>query len=90
MEFLIRRGTPQRSAHHLVGELVRTAMDRGIPLAELKLEEFQALDESLDDSVFHSLGVANALAAFQSEGSTAPQQVADQTTRWESKLASRK
>ncbi len=89
MEFLIRRGTPQRSAHHLVGELVRTAMDRGIPLAELKLEEFRALDETLDDSVFQSLGVANALAAFESEGSTAPKRVAEQAKRWESKIANR-
>ena len=89
MEFLIGKGIPQRSAHHMVGELVRTAMSRNVPLAELALEEFQALDTNLDESVFDSLGVANALAAFQSEGSTAPQEVEKQITRWESKIANR-
>ena len=89
MEFLIRRGTPQRSAHHMVGELVRAAMDRGVPLSELDLAEFQALDPTLDGTVFDSLGVANALAAFQSDGSTAPRQVAIQIEYWESKIASR-
>ena len=89
MEYLIRRGTPQRTAHHLVGETVRLAMDRNVPLSELSLDDFQSLDETLDKEVFESLGVANALAAFQSEGSTAPKQVADQVARWESKLSQR-
>ncbi len=35
MEYLIRRGVPQRTAHGLVGRLVRKAMDRGVRLADL-------------------------------------------------------
>ena len=27
MEYLIKRGTPQRKAHHLIGQLVRTATE---------------------------------------------------------------
>ena len=41
MEHLIRRGVPQRTAHGLVGRLVRKALDRGVRLADLSLEEFR-------------------------------------------------
>ena len=30
MEYLIRRGMPQRTAHGVVGKLVRKALDRGV------------------------------------------------------------
>ena len=68
MEFLIDRGMPQRTAHHLVGKVVRLATDQGTSLAELTLEEFQAFDPSLDDSVYNVLGVENAVKAFKSFG----------------------
>ncbi len=40
MEHLIRRGVPQRTAHGLVGRLVRKALDRGVRLSDLSLDEF--------------------------------------------------
>ncbi len=86
MEYLIKRGTPQRKAHHLIGQLVRTATEKQSTLAELSLEDFQALDSSLDDSVYAVLGVRNAVAAFQSEGSTAPDRVAAQVKQWQQQI----
>ena len=56
MEHLIMKGVPQRTAHEIIGRLVATAMKRGVPLAELPLEEFQAAHPSLDKSVFDVLG----------------------------------
>ena len=41
MEELIRRNIPQRSAHEIVGKLVRKAMDRGLPLSGLTRRRFQ-------------------------------------------------
>lgn len=89
MEFLISRDIPQRTAHHLVGSLVRTAMERDVPLSELKLADFQQASAELDDSIFDFLGVENAIAAFQSYGSTAPAQVADQVEYWRRRLENR-
>jgi argininosuccinate lyase len=86
MEHLIARGLPQRTAHHLVGSLVAKAMDRGVPLAELPLSDFQAEHADLDDSVYEVLGAERAVQAFRSYGSTAPDQVADQLGRWKQKL----
>jgi argininosuccinate lyase len=87
MEWLILRGTPQRTAHHLVGQLVGAALARGCRLADLPLAEFQKLDASLNESVFEILGVEKAVAAFRSYGSTAPEQVRAQIDRWKTKLA---
>ena len=87
MEYLIRRGLPQRTAHHLVGQLVRKATDRGIALSELPLEEFQALHPGLDEKVYDILGVRNAVEAFVSHGSTSPAEVASQVALWRKKLA---
>lgn len=86
MEFLIRRGTPQRTAHHLVGELVRRALDRGVSLAELPLDEFREAHPDLDESVYDVLGAERAINAFGSHGSTATAEVAKQVARWKSKL----
>ena len=83
MEFLIAKGIPQRTAHHLVGELVGAAMQQGIPLAELPLEKFQDLHSDLDESLFGVLGVENAVRAFRSYGSASPEQVAGQVKQWQ-------
>ena len=86
MEYLIRRGLPQRTAHHLVGSLVARAMEQGVRLSDLPLEDFRAADATLDDGVFGVLGVENAIRAFASYGSTAPQAVARQVALWRVKL----
>jgi argininosuccinate lyase len=87
MEALIRRGVPQRTAHGLVGELVNTAMQRGVRLADLPLESFRAACPELDESIYAELGAEQAVAAFTSYGSTGPQQVEQQIERWRAKLA---
>ncbi|MCL4132618.1 UNVERIFIED_CONTAM: hypothetical protein GTU68_034632, partial [Idotea baltica] len=87
MEYLIKRGMPQRSAHHLIGDLVRLATSKSATLAELSLEDFQTADPSLDDSVYAVLGVQNAVEAFHSEGSTNPSRVQAQVSHWVEKLA---
>jgi argininosuccinate lyase len=86
MEHLILRGVPQRTAHEIIGRLVATAMQRGVPLAELPLEEFQSAHASLDNSVFDVLGVEHAVEAFISFGSTNPQQVEQQLAAWRERL----
>ncbi len=86
MEYLIQKGIPQRSAHQLVGELVRKAMARGVALADVPLEEMQGIDSRLDASVYDVLGAEKAVGAFVSFGSTAPSQVEHQLARWKASL----
>ena len=87
MEYLIKRHVPQRTAHELVGRLVRRAIERRVPLAALPLEEFQSAHPELDARVYEVLGTKNAVAAFVSHGSTAPAEVARQIDAWKERLA---
>jgi argininosuccinate lyase len=86
MEHLIMRGVPQRTAHEIIGRLVAKAMQRGVSLVELPLEEFQSAHASLDKSVFDVLGVEHAVEAFTSFGSTNPGQVEQQLANWRERL----
>lgn len=86
MEHLIARGMPQRTAHEAIGQLVATAMREGKALAELPLARFQAIDNSLDASVYDILGAHQAVQAFVSSGSTAPFEVARRIAWWKEHL----
>jgi len=86
MEYLIQRGIPQRTAHEIVGRMVRAAMDCGVPLAKLPLDVVQEIEPTLDVSVYDVFGAEKAVAAMQSYGSTAPKQVREQMERWKIKL----
>lgn len=82
MEYLIRKGVPQRTAHGIVGRLVRVAMEQDLPLARLSLQQFHEVYAGFDDKVFEVLGAAKAVASMQSYGSTGPEQVREQINRW--------
>ncbi len=86
MEFLVEQGLPLRSAHEAVGKLVRMGEERGCRLAELPPEVYDSLNSGLGSKVYSVLGVANALAAFRSYGSTAPAEVERQLAAWEGRL----
>ncbi len=86
MEHLIGRGVPQRTAHGIVGRLVRKALDRNVRLADLSLDEFREAHADLDSRVYEVLGPDKAVAAMQSYGSTAPAQVEEQIQRWNKTL----
>ncbi len=86
MEYLIRQGVPMRTAHESVGKLVRLCEERGCQLAGLPADVFEAVRPGLSSGVYQVLGIANALAAFRSAGSTAPDQVDHQLRLWRQKL----
>jgi argininosuccinate lyase len=86
MEYLIRRGVPQRTAHGLVGRLVRKALERGERLADLSLEDFREAHPELDAGVYDVLGPERTVAAMISYGSTGPEQVKEQVLRWKERL----
>jgi argininosuccinate lyase len=86
MEHLIGRGIPQRTAHGLVGRLVRKALDQGVRLRELSLDDFRQAHPDLDASVYEVLGPDKAVAAMISYGSTGPAQVKEQVRRWKEVL----
>jgi argininosuccinate lyase len=88
MEFLVRQGVPLRAAHEAVGKLVRLGEERHCRLVDLPPEAYESIRPGLGSGVYQVLGVANALAAFRSHGSTAPAEVARQIQAWRQRLSS--
>jgi argininosuccinate lyase len=72
-----------------VGQLVGLALSKGCRLADLKIEEFRSANASIDESVYKILGVEQSVAAFRSYGSTGPDEVRKQISRWKHKLGVR-
>ena len=86
MEYLISQGVPQRTAHGIVGRLVRLAMERKVPLAKLAHKDFQNEYEGFNYNVSNILGAENAVSAMKSYGSTAPEQVRKQIDEWKTRI----
>ena len=87
MEYLIRRGVPQRTAHEVIGHLVGLCERRGLKrLADLTDDEFAEAHPALGPEARDILGVANAVKAFRSYGSTAPAEVEKQLAGWKERL----
>jgi argininosuccinate lyase len=87
MEFFIGQGVPMRAAHEAVGKLVRLCEQRRCRLADLEPEVYESVRPGLGSGVYKVLGVANALAAFRSAGSTAPAEVQRQLALWRQRLS---
>ena len=88
MEFFIGQGMPMRAAHEAVGKLVRLCEERRCRLAELPAEVYESVRPGFGSEVYKVLGVANALSAFRSAGSTAPAEVERQMEQWRNRLSS--
>jgi argininosuccinate lyase len=86
MEYLIRKGIPQRTGHEVVGKLVALCERKSCCLGDLSREDFAAAHPAIGDDVAGALGVANAVKAFRSFGSTAPGEVEKQLAAWRSRL----
>jgi argininosuccinate lyase len=78
---------PFRDAHHVTGRLVAQAEAMGVDLAGLTLQEMQAVEPRMTQSVFGVLTPAASAASRTSYGGTAPANVALMVQYWQEKLA---
>jgi len=74
-DYLVKKGEAFRTAHDIVGRLVRYAIEKGKSFSELKLTEYKEFSPLFGDDVY-SITVESSLAARDNVGGTAPQQVA--------------
>jgi len=80
-DYLVARGVPFREAHHLVGELVRRCLERGIGLDALPLEEVRRLSPAFDEDYVAALDPRASLARKALAGGSAPERVREQLGR---------
>ncbi|MEQ8830270.1 MAG: argininosuccinate lyase [Alphaproteobacteria bacterium] len=75
-DWLVRvLGLPFRDAHHVTGALVAKAESRQVDLADLTLEEMQAVENRITDDIYSVLTPAASVASRTSFGGTAPVRV---------------
>jgi argininosuccinate lyase len=86
MEALVMRGMPMRAAHEAVGHLVRECEQQGCRLADLADEQFERVIPGSATDLRAKLGVSNAVSAYKSIGSSAPEEVAKQLSVWKQRL----
>lgn len=74
-DYLVGKGLPFRTAHGVVGKLVKYCLDNGKRLEELSLEEFQAGSSLIDEDIYQTLKVENVVQVRNSSGGTSFDQV---------------
>lgn len=89
-DYLARKGVPFRTAHDVVGRIVRMASERGCCLSELSLKDLQSFEPCIEEDVYKVLTLEGSVAARNHVGGTAPKQVLFQVERWKMILAERK
>jgi argininosuccinate lyase len=75
-DWLVRHlGVTFREAHRAAGQAVRRAEERGVGLADLELEDLQAIEPRITSEVFEVLSVERSVGSRTSFGGTAPARV---------------
>ena len=74
-DYLARKGMPFREAHEVVGRIVVTALERGVELQQLGLEELRSMSDLIAEDVFQALSLEQTLKVKSQAGGTAPDRV---------------
>ena len=74
-DYLVRRGVAFREAHETVGQIVVKAIEKGVELDELTLDELREFSNEIDSDVFESLALEQTLGSKAVAGGTAPAMV---------------
>jgi argininosuccinate lyase len=85
-DYLVLKGIPFRTAHEVVGKLVRDRLDRGKDLADVSLEELRSFSRSFEKDALDMLTIEGALERKAQIGGTARQRVAARLRTLEKEL----
>jgi len=77
-EALALKGVPFRTAYQLVGKLVRTCQEQGLPLARATVQLARQIDPRFDDEVLRAADPRASVARKRNAGGTGPAQVQEQ------------
>ena len=71
-DYLVRKGMPFREAHETVGRIVMQAIESGVELQELSLDQLRSTSDLIDEDVFEALSIEKTLETKSQVGGTAP------------------
>jgi argininosuccinate lyase len=85
-DYLVEKGVPFRESHALVGRAVRRALELGVPLRNLPLEEYRSISEHFTGDLYRVFDFQRAVERRAVRGGTAPAAVRAQLARARSLL----
>ncbi|MCC7349572.1 MAG: argininosuccinate lyase [Phycisphaerales bacterium] len=91
-EYLVTKGIPFRTAHHIVGTLVaRCEKENKHALSQLGVEAFNEViatksDLRVDAAIFDALGAKNVVQRYQSAGAAGGRPLEEQLKEWKKRL----
>src|SRR5437660_1572687 len=77
-DYLVRKGMAFREAHETVGRIVVHAIERGLELNKVALDDLKSFSSLIDQDVFDSLSLEQTLATKSQIGGTSPERVAEE------------
>lgn len=77
-DYLVNKGIPFRETHVLVGKIVRLAIDKDVDLAELPVEDYQAVCPQFEEDVYRVFDPLESVKLRNVLGGTAPEAVKNQ------------
>jgi len=89
-DYLVKKGLPFRQAHEVVGKSVRYAIEQGKELQELSLDELKQYSPLFESDILDAIRIEQCVAARDSYGGTAPNQVQAALDRGQEALAAQR
>eukprot|EP00803_Ostreobium_quekettii_P001276 evm.model.scf_105.1 EVM.evm.TU.scf_105.1 scf_105:41304-46968(-) len=80
-EYLVRKGVPFRDTHHIAGEAVRLAEDRGIPLNELTADDLRGIHPMFGPDVSGVWSYERSTDLRDTEGGASKRSVLEQISK---------
>jgi len=74
-DYLVGKDIPFREAHHIVGEVVLAAIDKGVPLEDLTIKQLQVFSDKIEQDVYQHLSIESTLDKREALGGTSRAQV---------------
>jgi len=74
-DYLVGKNIPFREAHHIVGEVVLAAIEKGCPLEDLTISQLQEFSSEIDQDVYQHLSIESTLDKREALGGTSRTQV---------------
>ena len=76
-DYLVRQGMPFREAHDTVGRLVLRAIEQGVELQHLSLDEMKTFSPLIEIDVYEALSLEQTLKSKSQTGGTSPLRVSE-------------
>jgi argininosuccinate lyase len=86
-DYLVRKGMSFRTAHSVIGKLVRTCINRKISLKELPLRDYRRHSNLFTRDLFSILDARASVSGKKSLGSTSPGEVKKALRMWKTRLS---